>query len=38
MDLDGDLMVITVTQIPYAEGMGFAIPIKLAQSIAQQLI
>lgn len=38
VDLDGNVMAITVAQIPYAEGMGFAIPIKMARSIAQQLI
>lgn len=38
VDLDGNVMAITVAQIPYAEGMGFAIPIKMALSIAQQLI
>jgi serine protease Do len=38
VDLDGQVMAITVAQIPYAEGMGFAIPINLARSIAQQLI
>jgi serine protease Do len=38
VDLDGNVMAITVAQIPHAEGMGFAIPIKMARSIAQQLI
>ncbi|MGD0818766.1 MAG: trypsin-like peptidase domain-containing protein [Methanomassiliicoccales archaeon] len=38
VNLSGEVVAITTAQIPYAEGMGFAIPINIAKSIAGQLI
>jgi serine protease Do len=38
VNLDGRIIAITAAQIPYAEGMGFAIPINLAKNIAEQII
>jgi S1-C subfamily serine protease len=38
VNLDGKVIAITTAQIPYAEGMGFAIPINKVKNIAEQII
>ncbi len=38
VSLDGKVIAITTAMIPYAEGMGFAIPINKAREIAEQII
>jgi serine protease Do len=38
INLAGEVMAMTAAQIPFAEGMGFAIPINIAQGIARQII
>ncbi len=38
IDLRGRVVAITTAQIPYAEGMSFAVPIKLAREIAEEII
>ncbi len=38
VSLDGRVIAITTAMIPYAEGMGFAIPINKAKEIADQII
>ncbi len=38
VNLNGEVMAMTTAQIPFAEGMGFAIPINLARDMAGQII
>ena len=38
IDLRGRVVAISIAQIPYAEGMSFAVPIKLAREIAEEII
>ncbi len=38
IDLRGRVVAISIAQIPYAEGIGFAVPIKLAKEIAEEII
>jgi S1-C subfamily serine protease len=37
-DLDGRIIGITTLMIPYAQGMGFAIPINTVKKIAQEIV
>ena len=37
-DLDGKIIGITTMMIPYAQGMGFAIPINTVKKIAQEIL
>ena len=37
-DLDGSVIGITTMMIPYAQGMGFAIPINTVKKIAQEIL
>ena len=37
-DLDGRIIGITTLMIPYAQGMGFAIPINTVKKIAQEIL
>lgn len=37
-DLDGKVIGITTMMIPYAQGMGFAIPINTVKKIAQEIV
>lgn len=38
VDLEGRVIAITTAQMPWAEGMGFAIPINAAKEVADQLL
>lgn len=38
VDLSGRVVALTAAQIPYADGIGFAIPINLAKKVAGQII
>jgi S1-C subfamily serine protease len=38
IDLRGKVVAISIAQIPYAEGVSFAVPIKLAREIAEEII
>lgn len=38
VDLSGRVVALTAAQIPFADGMGFAIPINLARKVAEQII